>query len=119
MHFPFTKAQRLVVPSEFQRVFEKAQKGACREFLILARENDLNRPRIGLTVAKKHLKKAVSRNKVKRIVRESFRLHQHNLPSCDFIFIAKKGLDSLENEQFFKQLDKIWARFVKIYQNEK
>lgn len=47
--------------------------------------------RIGLTVAKKNVKRAHERNRIKRLTRESFRLRQHELPPMDFVVVAKEG----------------------------
>ena len=81
---------------------------------VLARENDANLPRLGLTVAKKHLKRAHDRNRIKRIVRESFRLKQHELPHFDFVFVAKGGIGKLDNQTLFETLEKLWARHIRL-----
>ncbi|STO63775.1 ribonuclease P [Haemophilus parahaemolyticus] len=70
---------------------------------LLARLNTAENPRLGLTVAKKHLKRAHDRNRIKRIVRESFRLKQHELPNMDFVFVAKGGLASWIMPRFLKR----------------
>lgn len=49
------------------------------------RPEGIEAPRLGLVVGKKQLKRAVDRNRVKRIVREQFRLHRAELPACDLI----------------------------------
>jgi len=59
-------------------------------------------------VPKKALKRAVWRNRVKRVVRESFRLNQHNLPAIDIVVIAKGGVKEMDNEALFKLLEKLW-----------
>lgn len=64
-------------------------------FLILARQNELAVPRLGLIVAKKNLKKAVDRNKVKRVSREFFRLHQDQLQGFDWIVLTRPQLKTL------------------------
>ena len=49
------------------------------------RPDGLNDARLGVVVGKKLLKRAVDRNRVKRIVREQFRRERPNLPACDLI----------------------------------
>ncbi|MCS3457019.1 ribonuclease P protein component [Aeromonas sp. BIGb0405] len=48
------------------------------------------------------------RNRVKRVVRESFRLNQTNLPAIDIVVIAKAGVKEMDNEELFKLLEKLW-----------
>ncbi len=72
-------------------------------FLILARENQLDFGRLGLIVAKKNLKKAVDRNKVKRISREFFRLHQHLMKGYDCIVLTRPQLKILVKENSEKK----------------
>lgn len=67
-------------------------------FLILARKNQLPVPRLGLIVARKNLKKAVDRNKIKRISREFFRLNQHLLQGFDWVLLARPQLKALVNK---------------------
>ncbi|MDR6996240.1 ribonuclease P protein component [Aeromonas salmonicida] len=57
---------------------------------------------------KKALKRAVWRNRVKRVVRESFRLNQASLPAIDIVVIAKGGVKEMDNEELFKLLEKLW-----------
>ncbi len=76
----FPRQVRLLTAGDFSRVFERADaKAQTSQLLILARRNDLGIARMGLVVAKKHAKRAVDRNQIKRIVRESFRHHQSEL----------------------------------------
>ena len=70
-------------------------------------KNNLEHPRLGLTVAKKHLKRAHDRNRIKRLVRESFRLSQHNLPSCDLSLWRNVALVSLIIKRFYK----LWINY--------
>ncbi|ACY86383.1 RNase P protein component [Edwardsiella piscicida] len=72
--------------------------------------NSLGYPRIGLTVAKKHVKRAHERNRIKRLTRESFRLRQHSLPAMDFVVIVKKGVQELDNRALTEMLEKLWRR---------
>ncbi|BDY07122.1 hypothetical protein F0521_41630 [Ferrimonas sp. YFM] len=64
-------------------------------------------------MAKKHVKKACQRNRIKRIVRDEFRLHQHNLPGVDIVAIAKKGVDDLDNATLHKLVEKLLKKLSK------
>ena len=112
----FSRELRLLTPAQFKNVFEQPFRASSPEITILARKNNLEHPRLGLTVAKKHLKRAHDRNRIKRLVRESFRLSQHNLPYCDFVFVAKRGIGQLDNQTFLQTLDKLWARHIRLAQ---
>ncbi|MEE3618281.1 ribonuclease P protein component [Actinobacillus pleuropneumoniae] len=110
----FSRELRLLAPTQFKAVFEQPLRASTPELTILARHNNLDIPRLGLTVAKKHLKRAHDRNRIKRIVRESFRLKQHELPSADFVFVAKGGIGKLDNATLFAMLEKLWARHIRL-----
>ena len=112
----FSRELRFLTPTQFKNVFEQPFRASTPEITILARKNNLEHPRLGLTVAKKYLKRAHDRNRIKRLVRESFRLSQHNLPSCDFVFVAKRGIGQLDNQTFLQTLDKLWARHIRLAQ---
>lgn len=109
----FQKSRRLLNAKAYQAVFDHVDyKASSRVMLCLAYKNGLAHPRLGLVIAKKNVKHAVQRNRIKRIIRESFRLHQQQLPDVDMIFLARRGLDALENEQLHKEMTKIWQRLA-------
>ncbi len=80
----------MLTPSQFTFVFQQPQRAGTPQITILGRLNSLGHPRIGLTVAKKNVRRAHERNRIKRLTRESFRLRQHELPAMDFVVVAKK-----------------------------
>jgi ribonuclease P protein component len=108
--FAFAKSARLLTPADFKRVFDAATlKVSSKEILILARTNVGSRSRLGLVVAKKHVRLAHERNRVKRLIRESFR-HQTALGSWDVIVLARAGIGGLENPALRAELDQLWAQ---------
>lgn len=108
---PFPKALRLLTAKDFKQVFSKSDyRASHRNFLILATPNQLSQPRLGLVIAKKHIRLAVERNRIKRLIRESFRHQQHQLSGIDAIVLARKGLDQLDNKAISKTLDKLWLK---------
>lgn len=100
----------MLTPEHFNFVFQQPHRAGSPHFTILARNNQLDIPRLGQAVPKKQLKLAVDRNRFKRLVRESFRLHQATLPAKDFVVIAKKSANELSNQELSALLDKLWQR---------
>ena len=98
--FGFTKAQHLRSKSDFERVYALKCKAADGLLLVFAARNTGNVTRIGLSVSKKH-GGAIVRNRLKRLLREAFRLKQHDIPSgLDLIAIpldkSRAGLMAYE-----------------------
>lgn len=113
LSFRFTKQQRLLSSSDYTPVFNDAPIRASHPcFLLLCRSNN-HRARLGLVIAKKHVKRANQRNRIKRLVRESFRLQQHNLPAIDVIVLARKGADALTNAEVLVIINGLWKRITK------
>lgn len=110
MKFTFPRELRLLTADAFTFVFRQPQRAGTPQITILGRLNTLGYPRVGLTVARKHVKRAHERNRIKRLVRESFRLRQHELPAMDFVIVAKKGICGLDNHMLNTTLDKLWHR---------
>lgn len=104
----FKRELRLLTPSEFTFVFQKNQRYSTKYLTILGRFNTLGHSRVGITVAKKNIKHAHERNRIKRLTRESFRLHQHLLPAMDFVVIVKKEVTNIDNSVFTKMLAILW-----------
>ncbi|AWX14457.1 ribonuclease P protein component [Mergibacter septicus] len=110
----FSRELRLLTPDQFRFVFEQPLRASTATITILSRPTQLEVPRLGLTVAKKHVKRANRRNRIKRICRESFRLKQQDLPCCDFVIIAKKGIDEVDNQTLYLMLEKLWQRLIRL-----
>lgn len=109
----FNKRVRLLKPAEYSRVFKNAIRSSDRLLTVLAASNDLGYPRLGLAISKKNAKRAVDRNRIKRLIRESFRLHQIELPAVDFVIMAKPVTKSVDNREIFTSLEHHWNRLIK------
>jgi ribonuclease P protein component len=85
----FTKDERLLRGGEFVRVYHRRRSVADDVLVMHGCENQLSRPRLGLTVSRK-VGNAVCRNRWKRVLRESFRLHKSELPQDLDLVVAPR-----------------------------
>lgn len=106
----FSRGTRLGKPRDYRRVFQKAYKSSDKFLTVLARANGRSGPRLGLAIARKRLPRAVDRNRVKRVVRESFRRHLGLLDGLDLVVLANPGARGGENRQLTRSLEQHWRR---------
>src|SRR5688572_7986054 len=108
----FSPDQRLHTPAEFGRVFAEPARSSDRYFTVLARPSGRYVARLGLTVSRRAAKRAVDRNKLKRLARESFR-HHAALPQWDFVVLARPGADRAERGVLRASLDRHFEQLTK------
>ena len=109
----FGKKLRLLDAADFQAVFKNARyKVSCRTLLVLAIDNQLPVARLGLVVGKKNVKLAVQRNRIKRLIRESFRSRQQALAGLDIIVLARAGLGDQDNAMIHQSIDTLWSDLI-------
>tara|TARA_A100001015_G_C14906631_1_gene678632 strand:+ start:538 stop:945 length:408 start_codon:yes stop_codon:yes gene_type:complete len=104
----FTPQDRLLTEHEYSYVFADPIKSADSCYTVLARRSQRTGPRLGVIVSKKNVARATARNRLKRIVRESFRQHKINLPAFDVVVICKKNSARKINKKLFEQLQNHW-----------
>ena len=108
------KRARLLKASEFNRVFDKAVRSSDQYYTVLARANDIEFPRLGLAISKKRARLAVARNRLKRIIRESFRHKQHGLYRADYIVLAGQKSSNAINSRLIQSLEQHWQKLNKL-----
>jgi len=106
----FQRAHRLLTRPQFDAVFSRSRRSADRWFTILYRYNACGHARLGLALAKKRIRHATGRNRIKRLVRESFRLHRDNLPPADLVVMARSNATRATNRELQASLDEHWRR---------
>ncbi|KTC80898.1 ribonuclease P protein component [Legionella cherrii] len=112
--FAFKKTQRLLTKKDYNHVFEQAKKIVTSEFIILFRENNLGYARLGLALSKKVIAKAHDRNRIKRLLRESFR--QEELPAVDVVFLARQGVAKQTSASINARMGKTWKKLISCYE---
>lgn len=119
IQFTFTRELRLLTPSDFNTVFKNPLRASSPHITFVAQRNDLGYPRIGFALAKKQIKRAHERNRLKRIIRDYFRLNQHQLPAMDMVVMARTSAMSLTSTEIRELLDKLWQRLLFLEQRNK
>lgn len=107
------RSSKLLKPSEFKRVFTQNASSTDRCFRVLARPSAAGEMRLGMAVSKKVDKTAVGRNRIKRVIRESFRHWRAGLlpgtgVALDIVVLARPASATICNEQLFSSLEKHW-----------
>lgn len=96
---------------DFKKILRKGQRIKHNKLILVYIENNLKKTRAGFLVSKKISKKAVVRNKLKKRLREIFRLNIERIKSgYDLVFIPLPGLE----EEKFEQLKKTFFEIIKI-----
>lgn len=108
----FPPQLRLRKPAEYKKVFDRAQRKTDKYFTVLFVKNELQHPRLGLAIAKKIIKKAVARNTIKRAVRESFRLNQHQLGNVDIVVLARRDAANVSAKILATALQQHWLKLI-------
>jgi len=76
---------------------------------MLAIDNKVERGRLGMVIAKKHVSKAIHRNRLKRLIRNSFRNTARNLPGLDVVVLARKNASELDSLSLANKLNVLWG----------
>ncbi len=110
----FGKSRRLLTATQYRAVFDAAAiKVSHRNLLLLARISEAPQSRLGLVIAKKNVRKAVQRNRIKRVARELFRQLPPGNPPLDIVLLARRGLDQLDNAALFETLGQQWQKLAR------
>ena len=109
----FAKSARLRRRSEFESLLRHGRRQSDSCFTVITLPSTLDMPRLGLVVPKKQVPLAVERNRIKRIVRESFRLQQHALPNLDIAVMARAGCSKRGNPELRTSLTQHWQRLAR------
>lgn len=117
----FSRQSRLIKPAEFKSVFQQPFRSRDDSFRILARANGLQGHRLGMAVSKKACPLAVGRNRIKRIIRESFRsrvLGSGQNKTLDFVVLPSAAAATQTNKQLDYSLSAHWRRLITKAENQ-
>ena len=110
--FPFPREFRLLTAEQYRRVYRRggyASAGALRARMA---GNGRGHGRLGMAVGVKAAGGAVARNRIRRQVRESFRVHQHQLAGLDIV-VSLPRLAGGRRESPGRALPRLWGAVVR------
>jgi ribonuclease P protein component len=105
-------ARRMRRPGEFKLVYAGGKRYGNEFFTANTRANELTWARLGMSIAARNLRRAVDRNRVRRLIRESFRMHQQDLPFLDIVIGARTAVISADRATLRAALEKLWQKIV-------
>ncbi|MCK5359605.1 MAG: ribonuclease P protein component [Gammaproteobacteria bacterium] len=106
----FDKSSRLLNSADFGNVFANGTRKHGKLYLVVYCKNKLGYARLGIAVSRKVSKRAVVRNRIKRQIRESFRLNKDILCGMDCVVVAKFNASSTAKPVLRSSIDNHWQK---------
>ena len=109
--YPFRKDFRLTKAAEFRRVYDGGRAVRSDAFVLFFLTGEADRPtRVGITVTKR-FGKAVRRNRIKRLIREAFRLlHPTLIGGVDIVINVRPAADVLAQKDVLNELSALLSK---------
>lgn len=111
--FRFTKQAKLIKTDEFSSVFSFRKRISTAHLVLHYQPNTLQHARLGLVIGKKTAKLAVSRNYMRRVLRELFRLQQQEISPVDLVIRVQKQFDRVDFHQIKQEFDELMIKLNK------
>ncbi|MDX1482488.1 MAG: ribonuclease P protein component [Woeseiaceae bacterium] len=106
----FRRSNRLSDSDAFRAVFRQSKRSKDELFTVLYRRTGKRQPRLGLAMSKKQCPRATARNRLKRLVRESFRHNKSKLTGLDIVVMNTRKAQSATNGDIKASLERHWRR---------
>ena len=103
------RTARLLSGPQFKAVFDARRSHGNELFRIHYSPSE--QPRLGMAVSRRVSLRAVVRNRIRRQIRESFRLRRHQLADMDFVVVARSAARHADRRELRNKLEQLWQRF--------
>lgn len=103
---------RLRYKSDFDRVFKHQKKIRCEIGMLRFAPNNLDIARIAIIASKRNVRLAIVRNRLRRLVKETFRHQQSSLRGLDLVFVAHREASTANQIEINRCLNKLFKRLA-------
>ena len=110
----FPRAARLLRAQDFSRLRGNSRRLGTANFSAQVGAFGEESARLGLAISRRVSKRAVRRNRIKRLARDSFRHNRGELPAFDILLIARSGADLADNASLRAELEALWKRIAAL-----
>jgi ribonuclease P protein component len=107
--YRFRPCHRLRSAADFERVYRSGRRAGDGLFAVNALANEIGVARLGMSVSTRTVGNAVRRNRVRRIIREVFRLRRPTLPPLDFVVTSRPGARAADRPAIETSLERLFA----------
>ena len=116
--YAFPKSLHLRKPAEFAAVYDAKARESRGPLLVYARPNKLGHPRLGLSTSRK-VGTAPRRNRIRRLLREAFRLMRHDFPAGYDLVVVVRPHEPLMLAEYQKLLSGAAVRLHKTWERRR
>ena len=111
--FRFRPCHRLHSGRDFDRVYRNGRRAGDGLFAVNALQNELGYARLGMSVSYRTVGNAVCRNRIRRLIREVFRLSHATLPALDFVVTSRPGARNAERSTLLTSLERLFPDAIR------
>lgn len=97
---------------EFACVFKQGVRFSAAGFNLLAVKTTHDYSRLGMVIGKRYCPLAVNRNRIKRLIREQFRHHQHTLAGVDVVIALRSPTEKLSDQELLTCLNQLFSQYI-------
>lgn len=110
--FTLGPERRLRRAAEYRQLYASGRRLGAEPFTAIVRPNQLAVARLGLSIAARTVRRAVQRNWVRRLIRESFRQHCGQLPPLDIVVGVRSGVQAMSGARLREALERLWQKIA-------
>jgi ribonuclease P protein component len=101
---------RLRRSADFEAVFREGRRSQDQLFTVLYRHSGQEKARLGMTASARRVRGSVARNRLRRLIRESFRHARAEIGGLDVVVVVRDGAALASNSEVFSSLEAHWTR---------